>query len=65
MITDFDDLTRALLAERKQRLARTELQNALDWIEHWQRDVAANLKPTETSLTRVSDNIRRALKESA
>lgn len=64
MITDFDDLTRALAAERKQRLARAELMTVLDWIEHWQRDVQAGLKPSESSLNRVAENVRRALQES-
>lgn len=28
------------------------------WIEHWQDDVAANLKPTETSLKNIRDKAK-------
>ena len=45
------------------RIARVELTAVLAWVEHWQRDVAAGLKPTETSLAKVSDQIRKTLEE--
>ena len=49
--------------DRVIRYARIELEAVLAWIEHWQRDVAAGLKPTETSLATVARNIKQTLGE--
>ena len=37
------------------------LKDALAWVKHWQRDVAANLKPTESSLSDAVDFISKAI----
>lgn len=39
----------------------TSLKSALAWVQHWQADVAGNLKPTEESLQRVEREISVAL----
>jgi hypothetical protein len=47
------------------REARIELTTVLAWIEHWQRDVAVGLRPTDSSLEKVAANIRKTLEEIA
>lgn len=43
--------------------ARVELTTVLAYLEHWQRDVEAGLKPTVHTLEKVAANIRRTLSE--
>lgn len=50
-------------AVRAFYLARVELTAVLAWVEHWQRDVEAGLKPSMTSLKRVEENIRNTLRD--
>lgn len=37
------------------------LKDALDWVRHWQRDVAEGLKPTPDSLAMVEARLSSAL----
>ena len=60
-----DHIARAMRAEHKLDIARSELKSALAWVRHWQADVACGLKPTETSLARLEVNLDRTLKETA
>ena len=56
-------LDRVYAAEDKLRVARIELTTALAWVEHWQKDVQGNLKPTETSLAKLHDRLSKTLQE--
>ncbi len=56
-------MSRAQLDAYHKRIAGRELEMVLAWVEHWQRDIAAGLSPTTSSLERVAGNIRHTLKE--
>ena len=47
--------------EAKVRLIRSDLHELGAWISIWRDDVAANLKPTETSINKATAVYQQAL----
>jgi hypothetical protein len=62
-----DDLAIAVEGRSKERIEALEklARECRAWVQHWQADVAGNLKPTPDSLSMVEAKIIKALGDGA